>query len=145
MSALSERVASGPDLADAARRLEAGGHDALKHHSLNPARSRRIMSSVREVLVADQFLLDPRGIAMAMRYTVPDISSRARVVENRVSTLIVAGTREAAFVEPCAFAEAEMPFVSVERVENAGHSPNAETPAQFNQAVTRYFRELLQA
>ena len=142
VSALSSRVASGPELAEAAQQLEVGGRAALNGHRLNPARSRRIVPAVRDGLVEDQVLLDPHGIAMAMRHTVDGISSRANVGENHVPTLVVSGTREAAFEEPCAFAETQMPLVRVARVD-AGHSPNAETPHEFNRVVTDFFTELL--
>lgn len=142
VSALSKRVATTAELEIGARQLDEGGRDALMVHPLNPARSRRIVPIVREALVADQGLLDPNGIAMAMRHTVADVSSRAHVSKNQVPTLIVAGTREVAFEEPCAFAEANMPFVRIHRIADAGHSPNAETPEVFNEVVTMFFARL---
>ena len=143
VSALARSVGGGAqEMESAARRIEEGGHGVLSEHSLNPARSRRIVGPVREALAADQHLLDPAGIAAAVRHTAQGASSRTRAGENRVPTLIVAGTREKAFEEPCRFAEATMPFVEVTRVD-AGHSPNAEVPDVFNEAVRRFVTRLL--
>jgi 2-succinyl-6-hydroxy-2,4-cyclohexadiene-1-carboxylate synthase len=143
VSAVSDRPPAPSELEAGARHLEARGHDALADHSLNPARSRRIVADVREALVADQRLLNPRGIAMAMRHTVRDVSSRDSVSTNRVPTLIVAGAREVAFHEPSEYLARQMPGATVQRIDSAGHSPNAETPEEFNRMVTEFLSDCL--
>lgn len=143
VSAVSDRPPAPSELEAGVRHLEARGHDALADHSLNPARSRRIVADVRQALVDDQTLLNPVGIAMAMRHTVRDVSSRSHVANNRVPTLVVAGVREPAFHEPSEYLARQMPGVTVQRIDTAGHSPNAETPEQFNQIVTEFLSKCL--
>ncbi len=122
-----------------ARRLEAAGREALAAHPINPARVTRIVPAVREALAADVPLLDPRGVAMTMRHTVPSSSVRERVQENRSPCLLVAGERETSFSEARDFARASMPMLRVETVY-AGHSPNAETPELFNELLVGFLR-----
>ncbi len=140
LSALSEHVGGDPGLETAAQRIEERGREGLLANRMNPARSHRIVAHVRESLAADQHLLDPAGIAAAVRHTVREASQRDRVAGNSVRTLIVAGSREVAFEEPCSYALAHMPLVEVVRIGAAGHSPNAETPEQFNVEVARLLR-----
>jgi pimeloyl-ACP methyl ester carboxylesterase len=139
MSALSKNLGDDGGLETAAQRIEERGLAGLIENRINPARSHRIVAPVREALAADQHLLDPAGIAAAVRHTVAGASQRARVAQNRVRTVIVAGSREVAFEEPCSYALAHMPLVEVVRLV-AGHSPNAEIPEQFNVEVTRLLR-----
>jgi pimeloyl-ACP methyl ester carboxylesterase len=140
MSAMSEHIGGDPGLETAALRIEERGREGLLANRMNPARSHRVVAHVRDALAADQHLLEPAGIAAAVRHTVREASQRGRVADNTVRTLIIAGSREVAFEEPCSYALAHMPFVEVVRIDAAGHSPNAETPEQFNVEVARLLR-----
>lgn len=122
-------------------RIEAAGRPGLVEHRLNPVRSFRLVPSVREALAADQPLLEPAGIAGTMRWTTPATSVRERVHRLAAPCLVVAGTKEAAFAEPAAYAERTIPDVEVRRV-HAGHSPNAEVPEVFDEAITAFVRRL---
>ncbi len=84
----------------------------------------------------------PDAVARAMRHTAYGASVRDRLPANRVPTLIVAGTREAAFEEPCAHAERVMPLAEVVRLDGVGHSPNAEAPERFDALVTAFLARL---
>jgi len=141
LSALAERTGDAAELDTTARGIEERGRPGLVTNRLNPARARRIVDDVRESLAADQHLLEPAAIGAAVRHTVLGSSQRMRVAENCVPTLIVAGTREAAFEEPCRHAENNMPLVDVVRVD-AGHAPNAEVPERFNHAVISFIERL---
>ena len=141
ISALAERIGNDAEVEATAQRIEALGRTGLAANRLNPARARRLVDSVRNSLADDQHLLDPAAIAAAVRYTAHGSSQRTRIAENRIRTLIVAGTREAAFVEPCRHAEATMPFVEVVRLD-ASHAPNAESPALFNEAAISFIAQL---
>jgi pimeloyl-ACP methyl ester carboxylesterase len=111
------------------------GH--LVQSRVNPARSHRVIAEVRHALAADEALLAPLGIARTLRYTVPPSSVRERVGENTRPALLVIGTKEKVFAEPSRYAEATMPNLTVARVD-AGHSPNAETPDEFNKLITAF-------
>jgi 2-succinyl-6-hydroxy-2,4-cyclohexadiene-1-carboxylate synthase len=141
ISALAERIGDDAAVEATAQRIEALGRAGLVANRLNPARARRIVDWVRESLAADQHLLDPAAIAAAVRYTAHGSSQRRRVAENRVRTLVVSGTREAAFDEPCRHAEVNMPFVEIVRLD-ASHAPNAEVPALFNDAAISFIEQL---
>jgi len=137
ISALAERVGDDASIETAAQRIEEHGRDGLAVNKMNPARSHRLVPEVRAALAADQRLLEPAAIAAAVRFTAHRSSQRARIADNTVPTLIVAGAHETAFHEPCRHAETHMTFVEVVRLD-AGHSPNAEVPDQFNRAVTEF-------
>lgn len=132
-----ERVRAGVEASAAA--IEAGGRDALRTHPLNPARGRRLPEDVREALSADAELHSPEGVANTFRHTVPGSSVRARVAENAVPALLVAGTRERAFQPSREYAEAHMPMLEVVEADG-GHPVSIEDAGTFNRAVTRFFR-----
>ena len=72
-----------------------------------------------------------------MRLTAPASTVRERIGANTRPTLLVAGRKERVFAEPCRYAEAVMPALTVLRVD-AGHSPNAEAPDAFNAAAVAF-------
>ena len=120
-----------------ARRIEEGGAEALAELPFHPARARRLPDGARDPLVADAGLVRPRAVAQALRHTVPVASVRARVAENRVPTLLVAGTRERGFAEARAFAASAVPRLEVADLD-AGHAVNLGAAAAFDAAVGRF-------
>jgi len=126
--------ASGPEQADA---IERGGRDALERIPLHPLRARRLPPQVQEALVADAALLDPRGVAHTIRYTVPESPLRERVTSNRVPTLLVCGERDSRFEAQRRFAERHLPHLEVVAVD-AGHAVNIEAVDTFDAAVTDF-------
>lgn len=131
----AERVR--PAMEAQAQRLEIEGHPVLDEHPLNPARGSRVPPDVRRAFIDDGALLNPRGVAYTGLYTLPDSSSRERVKENRVPTLLVAGEREQRFAGHKRYAEETMPLLTVVRLD-AGHAVNIEAAAAFNAAVTDF-------
>ncbi len=130
-----DKVAASVDAdADA---LAAAGPAGLAEHRLNPARARRIVAPVREALAADVGLLQMTGVTNTLRHTVPAASVRERAGTNRVPTLLVHGRREEGFAEAAAFA-ATLPLVEVVGTD-VGHSPMAESPSVFDEAVVTFF------
>jgi 2-succinyl-6-hydroxy-2,4-cyclohexadiene-1-carboxylate synthase len=127
------------NVASSAERLLDKGVGSLVETKLNPARSHRVVPSVRAALAADEPLFESRGIAGTMRWTTPKETLRGRLQENVPPVLLVSGTREQSFAEPTAYAEGEMANLTVVRVD-AGHSPNAERPDEFNRLVTDFVR-----
>ena len=120
-----------------ARRMERAGWGALHDLRINPARSHRIVESVRDALTADEPLLDPNGIANGIRSTAIGASVRDRIAENTVPSLLVVGTRERGFADCARFASTQMPHLRVEAFD-VGHSPNAEVPDEFNRVVAEF-------
>jgi pimeloyl-ACP methyl ester carboxylesterase len=92
---------------------------------------------MQELLIADAALLDPRGVAHTIRYTVPESSLRERVSENRVPTLLVCGERDSRFEAQRRFAERHLPHLEVVAVD-AGHAVNIEAADAFDAAVTDF-------
>jgi pimeloyl-ACP methyl ester carboxylesterase len=136
-AAWCESVAA--NVASSAERLMDKGVESLVETKLNPARSHRVVASVRAALAADEPLFETRGIAGTMRWTTPKETLRGRLQENVAPVLLLSGTREQSFAEPTAYAEGEMANLTVVRVD-AGHSPNAERPEEFNRLVTDFVR-----
>ena len=117
--------------------IERGGRAVLEKVPLHPLRARRLPPAVKELLIADAALLDPRGVANTIRYTVPESSLRERVSENRVPTLLVCGERDSRFDAQRRFAERHLPHLEVVAVD-AGHAVNIEAADAFDAAVTDF-------
>jgi pimeloyl-ACP methyl ester carboxylesterase len=139
MSALALRVGDDAGVEMTARRIEEQGHALLATTKLNPARSHRLVAHVRDALAGDEHLLRPFAIAATVRHTAHGSSQRSRITDNTVATLIVAGAHERRFEEPCRDAQERMPNLDVVRLD-AGHTPNAELPDQFNATVLDFLR-----
>ena len=137
MSALAAHLGDDDAVEATARSFEQQGREFLAVTKLNPARSHRVVAEVREALAADEHLLEPAAIAAAVRHTAHRSSQRARIEANTVPTLIVAGAHERRFDEPCRYAQERTPNLEVVRVE-AGHTPNAELPHEFNRTVAQF-------
>lgn len=145
MSALAEpgwRTAVIPLMRAQAERLARDGRKAIGNHPLNPGRASRLPAEVREALVEDSRLHDPRGIALTGLHTVPDSPVRERVAGNVVPSLLVVGEREKRFHEHRRFAERNMPVLSAVGLD-AGHAVNAEVADRFNHEVEAFFRAFL--
>ncbi len=137
----AERVR--PAMEAQARRLQADGRRALDEHPLNPVRGGRLPPPLRAAFTEDSARLDPRGVANTGLYTVPDSSSRGRVMENRVPTLLVVGEREGRFAGHRHYAEEMMPLLAVVGLD-AGHAVNIEAAEAFNAAVTDFCAEQME-
>jgi pimeloyl-ACP methyl ester carboxylesterase len=120
-----------------AEEIERGGRTVLEKTPLHPLHARRLPPAVQAALIADAELLDPRGVAHTIRYTVPESSLRDRVEANRVPTLLVCGERDARFEAPRQFAERHLPHLEVVGVD-AGHAVNIEAADAFDAAVTAF-------
>jgi 2-succinyl-6-hydroxy-2,4-cyclohexadiene-1-carboxylate synthase len=139
-SALAEDGWAGrvrPAMEAQARRLESEGRTVLDDHPLNPARGGRLPAEVRAAFVEDGALLNVRGVASTGLHTVPGSSSRQRITENRVPTLLVVGERETRFAGHRQYAEAMMPSLTVVGLA-AGHAVNIDAAEAFNTALTDF-------
>lgn len=132
-----ERVRAGMDAQTKA--LEADGARAIAEHPLNPSRASRLPAGVRDALVEDTKLHDPRGIAMTGMHTVPGSSVRNRVRENAVPALLTVGEREERFAPYRTFAESSMPLLESIGLD-AGHAVNIEAADGWNAAVVSFLR-----
>jgi len=117
--------------------IERGGRGMLEKIPMHPLHARRLPPEVQEALVADAALLDPKGVAHTIRYTVPESPIRERVKENRVATLLVCGERDARFEAQRRFAERHLPHLEVVSID-AGHAVNIEAADAFDAAVTEF-------
>ena len=117
-----------------ARGVEQGGHDFIAEMPIHPSRARRLPEPVRDALVRDTELLNPRGLALTFRHSSPFVSVRDRVGENTVPTVLVCGERETRFTASREFAEAAMPGLTVVAAD-AGHAVNIQAADVFNDAI----------
>ena len=122
-----------------AAQIERAGAEGIRVNRVNPAHSHRVTDRVREALLADEALLDPTGIANAVRSTTATASVRSRIGAIRVPTLLIAGERERAFVPHRDYVAHANPAVIIENLP-CGHSPNAERPDDYNRLVTSFLR-----
>jgi pimeloyl-ACP methyl ester carboxylesterase len=133
----SVRRKTGDALAEA---IVAGGREAIERMPIHPLRATRIPEPAHRAVLDDAAMLDPEGVAMAFRHTATEASVRDRVSTNRVPTLLVCGEREKRFLPERDFATATMPHLEVVNIPGAGHAVNLEAAAEFNGAVTEFFR-----
>ena len=132
-----ERVRAG--LLGYLERLEREGRAALESNPVHPRHARSLPEATRDALVADAELHDPRGVGMTGVETVPFSSSRERVHENRVPSLLVVGERERRFRGHRDLARAQMPALQIVSAD-AGHAVNIEAAKTFNDEVRRFLR-----
>lgn len=141
VSALADAESSArmeADVRSMAESIERGGRATIEAMPIHPLRARRIPPEVRAALLEDASRLDPVGVARSLRHGIPGASVHARVVGNRVPTLLVVGEREPAF-RPCReHVERTMPVLEVCALD-AGHAVNLEAAEPFDDAVTRFF------
>jgi pimeloyl-ACP methyl ester carboxylesterase len=129
-----------PVLEAQAKQMRENGRRALDAHPFNPSNARRLPANVRDALVADYKLHDPRGVALTGVHTVLNSSVRDRVGENTVRALMVVGERERQFQSQALYAEKTIPQLEVLRLD-AGHAVNAEAAEEFNSAVRGFVGE----
>lgn len=142
ISGLSPPMGGGPrERAARAAALEAGGREALQALPFYPRASKRLAREIWQDLVADADLISPSAVAETMRTTVPELSVAAGLRRISVPTLLVNGTREAAFQPLRDRAAREVPGVEIVDVEG-GHSINLDQPEAFNAAVAAFITRL---
>jgi len=122
-----------------AESFEEGGTEAIRAQRMFPGNVPDLPEDVRAALVEDAALHDPVGLARTLRHG-SDTSSRSRVGENRVPTLLVVGEREKGFAAPRRFLEETMPHLTVVPAD-AGHGVNLEAPETFDEAVVAFVSE----
>jgi 2-succinyl-6-hydroxy-2,4-cyclohexadiene-1-carboxylate synthase len=123
-----------------AEAFEQGGTEAIRAQRMFPGNLPDLPDDVRTALHQDAALHDPAGIARMLRFG-SETSSRSRIEENTVPTLLVAGEREKGFVAPRQWLEEHMPHLQVVPAD-AGHGVNLEAPETFDEATVRFIKEL---
>src|SRR5436190_9312544 len=126
------------DAPQMARRIEAGGREAVAAMPVHPRQAKRLPEPVRSALIADADAIESRAIGRAVEHTVPNSSVRDQILHNRVASLLVAGKRETGFIEPRYYAAATMPSLAVIDLD-AGHAVNINAAPEFNAAVIDFF------
>ncbi|MET0149426.1 MAG: alpha/beta fold hydrolase [Acidimicrobiales bacterium] len=126
-----------------AEAFEQGGTESIRAQRMFPGNVPGLPDDVRAALYEDAGLHDPVGIARMLRYG-SSTSSRSRIGENVVPTLLVVGEQEQGFVSPRRYLEETMPHLQVVPAD-AGHGVNLEAPATFDEAVVRFITELTPA
>jgi len=120
--------------------FETGGVEAIQANPMFPGNMSGLSDEVRSGLDADSALHDPAGLATTLRHGSAT-SSRSRLAENVVPTLLVVGEREKGFVRPREYLEEHMPELQVVMTK-AGHGVNLEAPEAFNDAAAAFIAEL---
>ena len=123
----------------AALALERGGQSAIEALPYHPRHSRRFAPEIKAEMLDDAKHVTPRGIANAIRYTVPGLSVAEDFGRTMVPTMLVNGTWDRAFQPLRQLAVERLQSLQVVDL-NGGHSINAEVPELFNKEV-RHFLE----
>ena len=126
---------------EAARKIVAGGIDAIEKMPVHPRHARRLPADLYDALMIEAAQLNPAGIANTLRYTNPNTTVRGRVHANTRPALLICGREETRFAPHREFARTTMPNLAIVDLP-VGHGVNMEDPAGFNRAladfVTRY-------
>lgn len=117
--------------------IERGGMAAIERIPVHPKHARRLPADIRDALLRDTELLDPRGVANTIRHTTPEASVRADIGTNRVPALLACGRFEKRFEPHRGFAEKHMPRLRVVEMD-AGHGVNMQDAVRFNSAVADF-------
>ena len=123
------------EINDVASSVENGGRIRLEDTPFHPLRMKRVAPEIQNVLVNDAKLIDPEGVARAVRATNTNVAIRHRMPDISCPTLLINGVLERGFQADRHWAEGIFSSLSIVDLADAGHNPNAELPAQFNQAV----------
>src|SRR5262249_20383942 len=108
--------------------------EALPYH---PRHARRLAPELKAEILEDARRVSPRGIANAIRYTVPTLSVAEDLGRTTVPTLLVNGKWDKAFQPLRQSAVERLPSLQVVDLDG-GHSINAEAPERFNEEVRRF-------
>ena len=122
--------------------IRSGGMRAIEKLPVHPKHARRLPTSIYTDLVADSRLLNPRGIANAIEFTIPSASSRKYIGDNQSKALLICGRFEKRFIAQRDYAAATMPNLSITNVDS-GHAVNMQTALEFNKAVLSFIQECL--
>ena len=122
--------------------LERGGANAIEALPYHPRHARRFPPLLKAEMLEDARRVTPRGIANAIRYTVPDLSVADDLGRTTAPTLLVNGLWDKAFQPLRAKAIELLPALEVVDLDG-GHSINVEAPDRFNEAVQAFMKECL--
>jgi 2-succinyl-6-hydroxy-2,4-cyclohexadiene-1-carboxylate synthase len=117
--------------------LERGGLKAVEALPFHPRHAQRLAPDVKAEMLEDAKQVSPRGIANAVRYTIPELSVATDIGQTTVPTLLVNGIWDKAFQPLRQLAVERVPSLEVVDLDG-GHSINAEAPERFNAEVRRF-------
>jgi 2-succinyl-6-hydroxy-2,4-cyclohexadiene-1-carboxylate synthase len=121
--------------------VEQGGRKALEAMRIHPVNARRLPAAVKQELVDDAALIQPRAIAQAIRTTRTKVSVLADLDKIRVPTLFVNGRHEKKFQPLRDRAVSLIPNCQVVDLDG-GHPVNIDAATEFNHAVCAFVRAL---
>jgi len=119
--------------------VEAHGIEVLRDSWINPGRSKRISPAVRARLAGEFSEHDATGLANSFRLTNTGIPLGERLAEVAVPVLLTNGTEEGRFQHLLPRAR-QIPDLQIADLP-ASHAVNAQDPAGWNDAVTRFIRQ----
>ena len=118
----------------AAQSIVSLGIEAIERMPVHPRHAKRLAADLYDALMRDAARLSPLGIANTLRYTNPNATVRGRVHDNVVQALLICGSAETRFAPHRAFAQAQMPNLSIVDLA-VGHGVNMEDADGVNRAV----------
>ncbi len=135
-----QKVDMTAEVKEVASSVEDGGRIRLEETPFHPIRMKRVAPEIQNALVSDAKLIDPVGVARAVRATSVNVSIRHRMPEILCPTLLINGILERGFQADRRWAEDIFSSLSIVDLANAGHNPNAEMPIEFNSAVEEFLK-----
>ena len=120
--------------------LEARGQAALEQIPFHPRFMKYVSDRVLNEIINDSALIDPAGIARALRSFHGDISVRHRFHTLRVPVLLLNGEKEKGFQADRNWAAEALPSLTIEDFPELGHNLNAEAPDVYNDRVVEFMR-----
>lgn len=131
-------------LGQLAARVRRDGTGFLKKTRIYPAASSRLPADARDALVDAFDQLTPAGVAGTAESLIVDVNAWESLPGLSRPALIVIGDRDATFTGrvPALLEQLPAQHTRWMTLEGAGHAANLEAPAEFNQAVVDFAREI---
>ena len=123
--------------------LEAHGVEVLRDSWINPGRSKRISPEVRAKLAGEFSEHDATGLARSFRLTNAGVPLGDRLADVAVPVLLTNGTEEGRFQQLLPRVR-QIPDLEIADLA-ASHAVNAQDPAGWNAAATRFMRQHAEA
>ena len=140
VAALAEKKdLSGNLLKTFADELEKGDIHILEKLPMHPLQARFLREDVKTALIKDCSEASPLGVANTMRYTMPEVSVREEIHQNKVPSLLACGKWEKRFEVFRTFARDHMPHLDIVDLD-AGHAVNVGAFEAFNEAVVSFIQ-----
>ena len=125
-----------------AKKISAGGREAIEKIPVHPKRARNIPKSIHNELLHDSKALKPIAIANTYIETLVSANIMGVVKNNVRPALMLWGTKEKRFQKLGEWAEKNMPLLEIIKLDT-GHGVNMEKAEEFDKGLGNFIQKTL--